>query len=61
MTLILSSFPLDEDQKPKSEQPAAAGSPGGAAAEPSTSQPAKTEEATEKAEESKVKLFSQKC
>ncbi|XP_072237256.1 sodium/potassium/calcium exchanger 1-like [Leuresthes tenuis] len=42
----------DEDQKPKSEEPAAAGSPGGAAAEPSTSQPAKTEE--EKAEESKA-------
>ncbi|KAM4592562.1 sodium/potassium/calcium exchanger 1-like isoform 2-T4 [Odontesthes bonariensis] len=47
----------DEDQKPMSEQPAAAGSPGGAAAEPSTSQPAlpaKTEETSEQAEESKA-------
>ncbi|XP_022605275.1 sodium/potassium/calcium exchanger 1-like [Seriola dumerili] len=38
----------DGDQKPKSEQAAAADPPGGAAAEPSTSQPPKTEETTEK-------------
>uniref|UniRef100_A0A3Q2Q4A7 Sodium/potassium/calcium exchanger 1 n=1 Tax=Fundulus heteroclitus TaxID=8078 RepID=A0A3Q2Q4A7_FUNHE len=51
--------PLGEDagQKPKSEQSASAGTPGGAAAQPSTSQPP-TEEApqktSEKAEESKA-------
>ncbi|XP_035769609.1 sodium/potassium/calcium exchanger 1-like [Neolamprologus brichardi] len=38
----------DPDQKPKSEQPAAAGAPEGAAtAEPSTSQPPKAEETTQ--------------
>ncbi|XP_051800907.1 sodium/potassium/calcium exchanger 1-like isoform X2 [Acanthochromis polyacanthus] len=46
----------DVDHKPKSEPPSAAGPPGGAAAEPSTSQPVKTEETqktSEQPEESK--------
>uniref|UniRef100_A0A3P8RJF9 Sodium/potassium/calcium exchanger 1 n=1 Tax=Amphiprion percula TaxID=161767 RepID=A0A3P8RJF9_AMPPE len=51
----------DADHKPKSEQPSAAGPPGGAAAEPSTSQPAKTEETqktSEQPEESKAAAAS---
>uniref|UniRef100_A0A3Q4GW38 Sodium/potassium/calcium exchanger 1 n=1 Tax=Neolamprologus brichardi TaxID=32507 RepID=A0A3Q4GW38_NEOBR len=57
----------DPDQKPKSEQPAAAGAPEGAAtAEPSTSQPPKAEETTQETsdrpDESKVRDdFSSLC